>query len=193
MLGFLLLLIVIGIIFYFRLTAKKDCATKDLPVKDFSMKDNIPLLARDIFSKNEQKFFFCFLEIIRQNPNYQILSKVRWGDIWESDKKLLKTNRSEYFRYHGYIKSRHIDFVLIYTERGKNSRSKVVLLIELQDKTHYIYKDTITRDKRLRSFCEATNLKLLEIDTRNFYNQQDIVNKVNDCLSGDTLLNRLTN
>lgn len=73
------------------------------------------------------------------------------------------------------IKSKSIDFVI--TEKN----CKIKLCIELDDETHKQVK-RIERDKLINEIFKNTNTKLLRIETQNFYNIEELEQKIKESL-----------
>lgn len=73
------------------------------------------------------------------------------------------------------IKSKSIDFVI--TEKN----CKIKLCIELDDETHK-KQSRIERDNFINELFEKTNTKLLRIKTQNFYNIEELENKIREAL-----------
>lgn len=73
------------------------------------------------------------------------------------------------------IKSKSIDFVI--TEKN----CKIRLCIELDDETHKQQK-RIERDEIVNKIFKNTNTKLLRIQTKNFYNIEEIEQKIKESL-----------
>ena len=110
--------------------------------------------------------------IINEKPDYELISKVRWEDIWNVPKY-----SKESARYRGYLRSRHVDFVVLSREQG----CSIKILIELNDSSHN-YSKTIERDNRLKKFCKYTELHLMIIKTSRFYDEEKIKENLNKCI-----------
>lgn len=79
------------------------------------------------------------------------------------------------FKDFNKIKSKSIDFVI--TEKN----CKVKLCIELDDKTHNNNK-RIERDKFINEMFRELDIKILRIPVQNYYNMQEIEQKIKESL-----------
>ena len=73
------------------------------------------------------------------------------------------------------IKSKSIDFVIT------NKELKILLCIELDDKTHNQQK-RIERDKLLDDIFKKSNQKIVHIKTQNYYNIEELEQQIRDSL-----------
>lgn len=105
-------------------SAEKDTEKKE-PEKTHP--DYMPYTKRNILTKTEQNFY-TILVYEAQKRNLQVCPKVRLEDIIRVTDKQNKT------KYRGYIKSRHVDFVLL------NPYSETIAAIELDDPSHNTQK-----------------------------------------------------
>ena len=175
--GFFLLIIVAVILFFiFRKKGHKDDFKTQEEVPQYEEKEEdkyLPIKVKDyFFTRNEYKLYKILYSIINEKPDYELISKVRWEDIWNVPKK-----SKERARYRGYLRSRHIDFVILSREQG----CAIKILIELNDSSHN-YSKTIDRDERLKKFCEYTELHLMIIKTSRFYDEEKIKKNLNKCI-----------
>lgn len=83
-----------------------------------------PYKKRNILTNTEYNFYKTLKEEC-DKQNFIICPKVRMEDFLEV------TTRNERFKYRGYIKSRHIDFIIC------NQEMKMLCGIELDDYSHY--------------------------------------------------------
>lgn len=105
--------------------------------------------------------FFEFLTKNLDSSDYHIATKVRLADVFKC------INKGKVF-YKGFnqIRSKHFDFVIINKED-----SKILLVIELDDKSHNNPK-TIKRDKFKDDISFETGLKLIRIPVSNQYDEK---------------------
>ena len=130
-----------------------------------------PIYLKDhFFSHNEYRLYQCLDKITQEMENADLFAKTRWEDIWNAERG------TEHERYRGFLKSRHIDFLLLDSETGK-----VRILIELTDSSHE-RPDRVKRNKRLEQFCEDTRTRLLWIKTRSHYDTENIKEQIEKCL-----------
>ena len=123
-------------------------------------------------SRDEYKLYKVLYEILHENTKYDLVSKTRWEDIWKAQKG------QNNMRYRGFLRSRHVDFLLIGTEQG----CPIKMIIELNDRSHK-RKDRQERDQRLKHFCEDTGIHLLIINSRDSYDVEVIKSKLNKCMN----------
>lgn len=106
-----------------------------------------------LLTKNELNFYKN-LKVVADELNLCVLSKIRLADLIEV---YGHKNNSEYFKYFGKIKAKHIDFAL-----AKKENLQVILLIELDDFTHN-RQDRKLRDTFIDEVCKQCNYKILHI------------------------------
>lgn len=152
-------------------TIKETGVGQWLPVS-YTARMKHPIHKRYFFSANEQRLFECLQQILANSPNQDahLLAKVRWEDIIGADMG------AQWKRYRGYLKSRHIDFVILDTKTNIPS-----CLIELNDSTHR-NPSVMERDNRLQEFCDNTDTPLLFLRTQGYYDPEDIKEKINECI-----------
>ena len=175
--GFFLLIIVAVILFFIsrKKGHKNDFKTQEeVPQYEEKEEDErLPIKVKDyFFTRNEYKLYKILYSIINEKPDYELISKVRWEDIWNVPKY-----SKESARYRGYLRSRHVDFVVLSREQG----CSIKILIELNDSSHN-YSKTIERDNRLKKFCKYTELHLMIIKTSRFYDEEKIKENLNKCI-----------
>ena len=89
--------------------------------------------------------------------------------------KLYQIVNNKNYKDFSKIQNKSIDFVI--TEQNL----KIKLCIELDDYTHK-QKKRIKRDKFINKLFEDLNIKLLRIPVQNFYNLEDLKNKIKESL-----------
>lgn len=94
----------------------------------------LPYHKKMLLTKNEY-YFFKKLKELTDKENLQILAKIRLADLIEVNNGL---NKSDWGKYFGKIKSKHIDFAIA-------DNMKIVALIELDDSSHQ-KSDRVHRD-----------------------------------------------
>ena len=125
------------------------------------------------FTRNERLLYDCLYRIIHNNEAYDLFSKVRWEDVWTAID----------WRDRGYIRSRHIDFVIFSRKTGE-----IVMVVELHGQEHYTNQKRIERDSRLEWMCINTHTKLPVIRSRKEYSHDAIKGVLNKCIaSKDTV------
>lgn len=122
-------------------------------VEDLTGKYQInPLLTKTEYN------FYTILKNRCDQINYLICPKVRLEDF-------IKVTAQEKMKYRGYIKSRHIDFLIC------NSWLKIIAAIELDDPSHNTRKAQNTDTFKNKLF-ETINLPLYRIKTNDYYLQK---------------------
>lgn len=134
--------------------------------KDNSNNQNISTYTKKeyLLTPNELKFY-KLLKTITDKLNLTLFTQVALYEI---------INCKDYKDFNK-IKSKSIDFVI--TEKN----CKIKLCIELDDNTHN-YKNRIERDNFINKLFEQTNTKLLRIPLQNFYNLEELEQKIKECL-----------
>lgn len=151
---FVLFLAVIGI-FVFQLYQKKTEVRNELA--DFK---KVYYLKNSLLDKYERAFYES---LKKQLPvNLTIFTKVRIEDFIG-----VRKNIKEHLKFRGYVKSRHLDFIVC------DERMKPVLAIELDGSSHKS-KKTIETDERKNQICEAVGLKLERIKVGSDYDAESL-------------------
>lgn len=117
-----------------------------------------------------------FLGVLDQSlgPQYRVFGKVRVADVMEVTKG---TSRSERQKAFNRIQSKHFDFVIC-----RASDTSIVLLIELDDKSHNNPK-RMKRDEFLERATEAAGIPLLRIPCRRSYSIPEVSSLIASQLS----------
>ncbi|MEE1061991.1 MAG: DUF2726 domain-containing protein [Ruminococcus sp.] len=126
----------------------------NVPERTIGMKyiDNngfYPYRKRNLLTNNEYRFY-CGLVRIADKYNLSVLIKMRLADLIEVDTN--RINKTDYMKYFGKIKSKHIDFVL-----AEKYTMKMIVAIELDDKTHQ-RPDRIERDALVNNALTAAGI-----------------------------------
>lgn len=141
----------------------KNTKTKKICVEE----ERFPYRKKYLLTKNELDFYNS-LKIIANELDLCILSKIRLADLIEIYG--CKDN-SEYYKYFGKIKAKHIDFAL-----ANKENLNVVLLIEVDDLTHN-REDRKLRDIFIDEVCKKCNYKILHIQNKELLREK-IRNKI---------------
>ena len=110
---------------------------KSEPVNNEEDIERLPYRKKYLLTKNEY-WFYKNLKEIADKYGYAILAKIRFADLVEVNDE---AGKSEYMKYFGKIKAKHIDFILC-----KKENLYPELLIELNDNSHK-KEDRIKRDE----------------------------------------------
>lgn len=116
-----------------------------------------------LFTPAERSFLGVLDQVI--NSDYRIFGKVRAADVMSVTKGM---RRSEWQQAFNRIQSKHFDFVIC-----RASDSSILLLIELDDKSH---KKTqrMERDDFVEKATEAAGIPLLRIPCQRSYSVQEV-------------------
>ena len=118
----------------------------------------MPYTHRPLFTKTEQLFFAILVSEARKR-DLIVCPKVRLEDI------VNVTDKQNRNKYRGYIKSRHVDFVLL------NSSCETVAAIELDDPSHET-KKAMQVDKFKDKLFYAIRIPLIRIYVGNNYTRE---------------------
>lgn len=94
-------------------------------ITEAEAKQEFPYKKKNLLTKSEFRFFMM-LKAAAQSENILVCPKVRLEDFIQT------TSIEEKMKYRGYIRSRHVDFLLC---DAKTMR--ILAAIELDDETHY--------------------------------------------------------
>lgn len=117
-----------------------------------------------LLTKNELKFY-RILKQITNKLGYSLFCQVALYEIVKN-KELKDFNK---------IKSKSIDFVIT------QENCKILLCIELDDPTHEQRK-RIERDNFINQLFKDLDIKLLRIPIQNFYNMEELENKIKESI-----------
>lgn len=117
-----------------------------------------------LLTQSELKFY-KILKKITNDMGYSLFCQVSLYEIVSSKN----------FKDFAKIKAKSIDFVIT------QENCKIVMCIELDDKTHERQK-RIERDKFLDKLFKDLEIKLLRIPVQNFYNMEELENKIKESL-----------
>lgn len=114
--------------------------------------------------RNELKFY-RILKQITDKLGYTLFCQV----------SLYEIVKNKNFKDFNKIKSKSIDFVIT------QENCKILLCIELDDNSHQKNK-RIERDNFINKLFEDLEIKLLRIPVQNFYNMEELENKIKESL-----------
>lgn len=117
-----------------------------------------------LLTKNELKFY-RILKQITNKLGYSLFCQV----------SLYQIVNSKNYKDFNKIKSKSIDFVIT------QENCKILLCIELDDSTHKKEK-RIERDKFIDNLFKDLGIKLLRISVQNYYNVEELENKIKESL-----------
>ena len=118
-------------------------------IKESKKIDYFPYKKKYILTKAEYAFY-KILKAKCTEKNILICPKVRLEDFIEV------TDNKQYMKYRGYIKSRHIDYLLC------DENLKIISAIELDDNSHNTNKQKNTDEFKNKLF-ETINIELYRI------------------------------
>ena len=151
----IIILIVVNSLLNNKTTAKKINKIKKESEDINTNINNFPYKAKLLLTKSEYTFFKTLQKIL-DNDKYIICPKVRLEDFIDV------TYKQEIFKYRGYIKSRHVDFLIC------DNNLHILFAIELDDKTHNSEKAKNTDEFKNKLF-EKIGIKLYRIKTEDNY------------------------
>ena len=117
-----------------------------------------PYKKKDLLTKTEKAFFLILVEKCK-SKNLYTFPKVRMEDYIDV------TNKDEKARYRGYIKSRHIDFMVC------DEKLNILAGIELDDKSHQSEKAQKTDEFKNNVFKEI-KIPLFRVKTGTNYTDE---------------------
>jgi len=138
---------------------------KSEPVNNEEDIERLPYRKKYLLTKNEY-WFYKNLKEIADKYGYAILAKIRFADLVEVNGE---AGKSEYMKYFGKIKAKHIDFILC-----KKENLYPELLIELNDNSHK-KEDRIKRDEFVKKIADKVGYKMIFVNGTG--DLEDIVTK----------------
>ena len=138
---------------------------KSEPVNNEEDIERLPYRKKYLLTKNEY-WFYKNLKEIADKYGYAILAKIRFADLVEVNGE---AGKSEYMKYFGKIKAKHIDFILC-----KKENLYPELLIELNDNSHK-KEDRIKRDEFVKKIADKVGYQMIFVNGTQ--NLEDIVTK----------------
>lgn len=147
-----------------------DFSKKKKPEKDKAESCKIfPYAPKNLLTKAEYSFYNILKNKCDAN-NLLICPKVRMEDF------INVTDKQNYMKYRGYIKSRHIDFILC------DNKLHILAGIELDDNSHN-QKKTKETDEFKNQVFNKINLSLYRIKMSDGKYEEQIDNIINALLS----------
>lgn len=151
----LLIIIIVALVVYVIYTKKQAPKATDIPTEPKATEQNFPYERKNLLTKTEYTFFKV-LSSFCEEKNLLFCPKVRMEDF------LTVTDKQNHTKYRGYIKSRHIDFIIC------DKSLHMLCGIELDDKSHNTEKAQKTDSFKNKVF-EQINLPLFRIRTTSNY------------------------
>lgn len=150
-----IVIIIVAVVIYFiaenQNTRKRDNNEKNIKTKDNKEPDIYPYEKKNILTKAEYSFYMTIRPLCDMY-NIIICPKVRLEDIAE-----VKKDTDNKFKYRGYVKSRHIDFMLC------DNKLHILAGLELDDNTHKNNVDQIKSDNFKNKLFETIGLTLFRV------------------------------
>lgn len=120
----ILILLLVAAVVYILLQKKQQATAEPNPNPEKPVQERVyPYAKKMLLTKAEYSFYKILKQVCDQN-HLLICPKVRMEDFLEV------TDKKNYMKYRGYIKSRHIDFMLC------NSDLRIIAGLELDDNSH---------------------------------------------------------
>ena len=150
------IIIIIGSILLLIIIVK--ICSSHLRLLSMNNKPYMPYEKRNLLTDTEQFFYTVLIKEARKR-NLHVCPKVRLEDI------IGVTDTENRNKYRGYIKSRHVDFVLI------DESYETVAAIELDDPSHDT-KKAAEIDEFKNELFDAVEIPLFRIDVKDDYTQE---------------------
>lgn len=116
--------------------------------------EKLPYRKKLLLTKNEY-WVYKSLKETADKYGFTVLAKVRFADLVEVSSE---ADKSEYMKFFGKIKSKHIDFMLC-----KKANLYPELLIEVNDNSHKV-EDRIKRDDFIKNVAEKVGYKTIFVN-----------------------------
>lgn len=120
--------------------------------------NDYPYKSKMLLTKTEYNFYKELRKFLDEKQ-YIVCPKIRLEDF------IYVTNKQELYKYRGYIKSRHIDFLIC------DNDLHIKFAIELDDKTHNTEKAKSTDEFKNKLF-DTINIKLYRIKVGDNYENE---------------------
>ena len=134
-------------------------------IKEIEEKNNNKYIAKEYLLTTTELKFYKILKQITDELNLVICPQVAMYGILNS----------ENYKSFNKISRKTIDFVIA------EQNLKIKLCIELDDYTHNRQR-RIQRDIFVNEIFKTTNVKILRIPVQNFYNKEELKNKIKESL-----------
>lgn len=156
-----IIIILVGIITYLEKKIQTNNSTDEVIIKSNNYKEDYEK-KEYLLTPTELKFY-KLLKTITDELNYTLFTQIALYEIVNCKN----------FKNFNKIKSKSIDFII--TEKN----CKIKLCIELDDKTHNTNK-RIERDTFINDMFKELDIKLLRIPVQNFYNLEELKQKIQE-------------
>lgn len=156
-----IIIILVSIITYLEKKIQTNNFTDEVIIKSNNYKEDYKK-KEYLLTPTELKFY-KLLKTITDELNYTLFTQIALYEIVNCKN----------FKNFNKIKSKSIDFVI--TEKN----CKIKLCIELDDKTHNTNK-RIERDTFINDMFKELDIKLLRIPVQNFYNLEELKQKIQE-------------
>ena len=150
------ILIIIGSVLLLWIIVK--ICSSHLSLLSVNHNPSMPYERRNLLTDTEQLFYSILINEARKR-NLHVCPKVRLEDI------ICVTDNENKNKYRGYIKSRHVDFVLI------NACFETVAAIELDDPSHNT-EAAAKIDAFKNELFDTVGIALIRIDVKDDYAQE---------------------
>jgi hypothetical protein len=132
------------------------------------LKDVYYYTKNDGYLLTEHEFrFLKLLKLVLEERKVLIFCKVRLGDLVYA-----KGTKRGWGFGHNQISRKHVDYAIC-----NATNSKILLVIELDDSSHYAY-DRRMRDEFVDSVLNDARIPITHVKARNNYNVQEIKNMI---------------
>lgn len=161
-----ILIFIIIILIIEKIINKKE-KTKNINKEDMEKEQNYSLIysKKEYLLTQQELKFYKLLKMITDKNNLNLFSQVTLYEIVRN-KEIKDFNK---------IKSKSIDFVIT------DVNCKIKICIELDDVTH-IKENRQQRDKFIDELFKQLDIKIIRIPVQNYYNLQDIEQKIKESL-----------
>lgn len=158
---YVILIIIIVLLVVEKIIDKKNI----LPISKETLNLNEKYIKKDYLLTQTELKFYKILKQITEELNLVICPQV----------SLYEIVRNKDFKDFNRISSKSIDFVIA------EPNLKIRFCVELDDYTHNQNK-RIIRDKFIDNLFKDLNIKILRIPVQNFYNMEELKNKIKSIL-----------
>ncbi|MBR3761519.1 MAG: DUF2726 domain-containing protein [Lachnospiraceae bacterium] len=154
----IILIIIIVILAYLVYNAKTEAKSnpENTTPKPERLEQALPYQKKHLFTKTEYKFYM-YLKSIAAEEKLTLFAKVRLEDFIET------TSTDNKMKYRGYIRSRHIDFLVC------DDKLNILCAIELDGPSHY-NKKSQEIDTFKNKLFETIKIPLYRVKTDSDYN-----------------------
>lgn len=154
---FIIVVVLVAYVVYTKFLEKKKGTPAEIMAEP-KKEQSYPYERKNLLTKTEYAFFKVLKVFCEQN-HLLFCPKVRMEDF------IAVTDKQNNTKYRGYIKSRHIDFMIC------DEQLHILCGIELDDKSHNTHKAQKTDSFKNRVF-EQINVPLFRIPTSSNYQEE---------------------